>query len=164
MHAVRRVEVGQGAVVVVVVGTFRVGTVRDEGKKEEEDPYQLILDNQIKFVESEIHGGDMSSVKLEGSKKEKLAKVKYLKTESGGVVKMEDGEVAKSALQRMSAKEKAALIAEARRVKLQHDRRSLPIFKYRDDLIDAVKKYPVLVLVGETGSGKTTQMPQYLHE
>lgn len=27
-----------------------------------------------------IHGGDMSSVKLEGSKKEKLAKVKYLKT------------------------------------------------------------------------------------
>ncbi|KAF4745931.1 putative pre-mRNA-splicing factor ATP-dependent RNA helicase dhx16, partial [Perkinsus olseni] len=27
-----------------------------------------------------------------------------------------------------------------------------------------VKKYPVLVLVGETGSGKTTQMPQYLHE
>lgn len=51
---VRRVEVGQGAVVVVVVGTFRVGTVRDEGKKEEEDPYQLILDNQIKFVESEV--------------------------------------------------------------------------------------------------------------
>lgn len=43
-------------------------------------------------------------------------------SESGGVVKMEDGEVAKSALQRMSAKEKAALIAEARRVKLQHDR------------------------------------------
>ncbi|KAF4752659.1 hypothetical protein FOZ62_012991, partial [Perkinsus olseni] len=145
-------------------GTFRVGPVRGEDKKEEEDPYQLILDNQIKFVESEIHGGDMSSVKLEGDKKEKLAKVKYLKTESGGVVKMEDGEVAKSALQRMSAKEKAALIAEARKVKLQHDRRSLPIFKYRDNLIEAVKKYPVLVLVGETGSGKTTQMPQYLHE
>lgn len=27
-----------------------------------------------------------------------------------------------------------------------------------------IKKYPVLIVVGETGSGKTTQIPQYLYE
>jgi pre-mRNA-splicing factor ATP-dependent RNA helicase DHX16 len=27
-----------------------------------------------------------------------------------------------------------------------------------------VEEYQVLIIVGETGSGKTTQLPQYLHE
>ncbi|KAK8537612.1 hypothetical protein V6N12_043765 [Hibiscus sabdariffa] len=32
------------------------------------------------------------------------------------------------------------------------------------DNFDTVEEYQVLVIVGETGSGKTTQIPQYLHE
>ncbi|KAL4384317.1 hypothetical protein GQ457_15G006130 [Hibiscus cannabinus] len=48
--------------------------------------------------------------------------------------------------------------------KLQEDRKTLPIYPYRDDLLKAVEEYQVLVIVGETGSGKTTQIPQYLHE
>ncbi|KAM2002161.1 hypothetical protein ACFX15_025904 [Malus domestica] len=48
--------------------------------------------------------------------------------------------------------------------KLQEERKTLPVFSYRDELLRAVEKYQVLVIVGETGSGKTTQIPQYLHE
>ncbi|KAK4359290.1 hypothetical protein RND71_021519 [Anisodus tanguticus] len=48
--------------------------------------------------------------------------------------------------------------------KLQEDRKTLPIYSYRDDLLQAINDYQVLVIVGETGSGKTTQIPQYLHE
>lgn len=47
---------------------------------------------------------------------------------------------------------------------LEEDRRLLPIFGYRDKLLQAVHDYQVLIIVGETGSGKTTQIPQYLHE
>eukprot|EP01125_Pyxidicula_operculata_P017168 TRINITY_DN5991_c0_g1_i1.p1 TRINITY_DN5991_c0_g1~~TRINITY_DN5991_c0_g1_i1.p1 ORF type:complete len:615 (+),score=183.14 TRINITY_DN5991_c0_g1_i1:732-2576(+) len=47
---------------------------------------------------------------------------------------------------------------------LQEVRRSLPVFPHRERLLDAIDKYQVLVVVGETGSGKTTQIPQYLHE
>ena len=43
-------------------------------------------------------------------------------------------------------------------------RESLPMFKYRDELMAAIEEYQVLIVVGETGSGKTTQLPQYLHE
>lgn len=43
-------------------------------------------------------------------------------------------------------------------------RRSLPIFGYREELIEAVREHQVLIIVGETGSGKTTQIPQYLYE
>ncbi|CUM48653.1 uncharacterized protein AC631_00303 [Debaryomyces fabryi] len=43
-------------------------------------------------------------------------------------------------------------------------RKSLPVYKYREQFLDAISKYQVLIVVGETGSGKTTQLPQYLHE
>ena len=43
-------------------------------------------------------------------------------------------------------------------------RKQLPVFPYRDEFLKAVQQNKVLVVVGETGSGKTTQIPQYLHE
>jgi pre-mRNA-splicing factor ATP-dependent RNA helicase DHX16 len=47
---------------------------------------------------------------------------------------------------------------------MQETRKSLPIYFYRDELMQAVRDHQVLIIVGETGSGKTTQIPQYLHE
>ncbi|XP_061358882.1 pre-mRNA-splicing factor ATP-dependent RNA helicase DEAH1-like isoform X1 [Gastrolobium bilobum] len=47
---------------------------------------------------------------------------------------------------------------------LQEERKKLPIYPYRDELLQAINDHQVLVIVGETGSGKTTQIPQYLHE
>ncbi|CAI8056710.1 ATP-dependent RNA helicase DHX33 [Geodia barretti] len=47
---------------------------------------------------------------------------------------------------------------------LQKWRRSLPIFPARGKLLKEIKARPSCVVVGETGSGKTTQIPQYLLE
>jgi ATP-dependent RNA helicase DDX35 len=38
----------------------------------------------------------------------------------------------------------------------------LPIARYRDNLLFLIETFPVTILVGETGSGKTTQLPQFL--
>lgn len=54
--------------------------------------------------------------------------------------------------------------AEKKALTIQETRKSLPIYQYRDEFIAALEQYQVLVIVGETGSGKTTQLPQYLHE
>ncbi|KAI1279538.1 ATP-dependent RNA helicase DHX8 [Halotydeus destructor] len=43
-------------------------------------------------------------------------------------------------------------------------RQSLPIYKLKQELIKAVTDNQILILIGETGSGKTTQMTQYLAE
>lgn len=54
--------------------------------------------------------------------------------------------------------------AEKKALSIQETRKSLPIYQYRDEFLAALEQYQVLVIVGETGSGKTTQLPQYLHE
>jgi len=47
---------------------------------------------------------------------------------------------------------------------LYRQRLLLPIAKARDQILYALENFRVTVLVGETGSGKTTQVLQYLHE
>lgn len=45
-----------------------------------------------------------------------------------------------------------------------NESKNLPIYQHKSKLIQAVKDNSFLVVTGETGSGKTTQLPQYLHE
>lgn len=54
---------------------------------------------------------------------------------------------------------------EEQRIKtIDEVRKSLPVYKYRSQLLEAIREHNVLIIVGETGSGKTTQLPQYLFE
>ncbi|XP_054285604.1 ATP-dependent RNA helicase DHX8-like [Macrosteles quadrilineatus] len=47
---------------------------------------------------------------------------------------------------------------------LLEQRQSLPIYKLKDELTKAVTDNQILIVIGETGSGKTTQITQYLAE
>lgn len=47
---------------------------------------------------------------------------------------------------------------------IEEVQKSLPIYQYKQGIIDAIKEHQVLIIEGETGSGKTTQIPQYLYE
>ncbi|KAK3159755.1 hypothetical protein QOZ80_1BG0050680 [Eleusine coracana subsp. coracana] len=44
----------------------------------------------------------------------------------------------------------------------QHQR--LPVYKYRKAILYLVERHATTIVVGETGSGKSTQIPQYLKE
>lgn len=47
---------------------------------------------------------------------------------------------------------------------IKEQRESLPIYQLRKDLLAAIRDNQILVVIGETGSGKTTQITQYLAE
>ncbi|GAA0169000.1 RNA helicase [Lithospermum erythrorhizon] len=51
-----------------------------------------------------------------------------------------------------------------RRQQIQQQRRALPIASARIRLVEEIRKNDTLIIVGETGSGKTTQLPQYLFD
>ena len=47
--------------------------------------------------------------------------------------------------------------------KLRDEQANLPVAKYRQTIIDAVKTERVIIIAGDTGCGKSTQIPQYLY-
>jgi HrpA-like RNA helicase len=44
----------------------------------------------------------------------------------------------------------------------QQFRQQLPIYGYREEIINAIASNRVVIISGDTGCGKTTQVPQYL--
>ncbi|XP_064455267.1 ATP-dependent RNA helicase DHX8-like [Ornithodoros turicata] len=50
------------------------------------------------------------------------------------------------------------------RSEIKKQREALPIFPYKDRIVKIVRENQTVVLTGETGSGKSTQIVQYLHE
>lgn len=47
-------------------------------------------------------------------------------------------------------------------LEIDADREALPIFEFKQDIINAVINNLFCIVTGETGSGKTTQIPQYV--
>uniref|UniRef100_A0AC35UGJ5 Pre-mRNA-splicing factor ATP-dependent RNA helicase PRP43 n=1 Tax=Rhabditophanes sp. KR3021 TaxID=114890 RepID=A0AC35UGJ5_9BILA len=52
----------------------------------------------------------------------------------------------------------------SKKAQIEATRKSLPVYAYREAFIEAVQQHQVLIIEGETGSGKTTQLPQFLME
>ncbi|XP_046966697.1 probable ATP-dependent RNA helicase DHX34 [Vanessa cardui] len=47
--------------------------------------------------------------------------------------------------------------------KLRKAQSELPVAKYRNEIVSAVQNEKVVIVAGDTGCGKSTQVPQYLH-
>jgi len=61
-----------------------------------------------------------------------------------------------------SAKKSGVQTKHYSRQEILAQRQALPIFPNRQRLMGEVEKHPTLILIGETGSGKTTQIPQFI--
>ncbi|XVE91093.1 hypothetical protein DITRI_Ditri20bG0127800 [Diplodiscus trichospermus] len=78
--------------------------------------------------------------------------------EQGEIDFKEDGKFA----QHLKKGEAASEFAKSK--SMAEQRQYLPIYSVRDELLQVIRESQVVVVVGETGSGKTTQLSQYLHE
>ena len=126
---------------------MRFGAADRGGAAERGGEYQFVFDDGVDFLES---GG------LAGSIPDDLA-AEVLAAAAG-----RQGGAGVGAASAASGPPLSAAAAESQR--LQAVRRTLPVFSHREDLLRAIADNQVLIMVGETGSGKTTQVPQYLHE
>uniref|UniRef100_A0A7S4IG90 RNA helicase n=1 Tax=Vannella robusta TaxID=1487602 RepID=A0A7S4IG90_9EUKA len=105
-------------------------------RKREQKNYDYIFENQVDFVNSEIIPG---------------VNTKMLNTLLAVAEQQKNGPVV--------VDKKQTEFEE-----IQAMKKTLPVYPYRERFLKAVEDYQVLIVVGETGSGKTTQLPQYLHE
>ncbi|KAK9066578.1 hypothetical protein SSX86_013901 [Deinandra increscens subsp. villosa] len=112
-----------------------------KNKKQSED-YDYVFEDQIEFIQGQVMGGENVDDEAYQEEQEKS--------------------MAKSAHEKLLMF--CFVLISTSMFGLQADRKTLPVFPYRESLLKAVEDHQVLVIVGETGSGKTTQIPQYLHE
>lgn len=103
-------------------------------RKAKSESYDYVFEDQIEFIVDQYLQG--TGPELEESKEDKMKRERE----------------AREAEQRSEFEQ------------IQEARKQLPMFPYRDDLLKAVEEHQVIIIVGETGSGKTTQIPQYLYE
>ncbi|CAI9744404.1 probable ATP-dependent RNA helicase DHX37 [Octopus vulgaris] len=59
---------------------------------------------------------------------------------------------------------KVVFIPVDRKPEMQESRLKLPILSEEQQVMEAIHENPVVLVVGDTGSGKTTQVPQFLYE
>jgi pre-mRNA-splicing factor ATP-dependent RNA helicase DHX16 len=113
--------------------TRKAEIVHKKKKETDEKEYDLIFDEQIDFVMQETTKG------YDKRDKNHLAITKKVKEE-------EQDDIRK------------VVLPITEHDKILAGRKKLPVFPYREEFLAAVKDHQVLILVGETGSGKTTQV------
>ncbi|KAF3848662.1 hypothetical protein F7725_015159 [Dissostichus mawsoni] len=59
---------------------------------------------------------------------------------------------------------KEGALEAARELLMKLRKEQLPVFQHRHRVLEALQRHPVVVVAGETGSGKSTQIPQFLLE
>lgn len=121
-------------------------------KNKEQEQYDLILENQIDFIQDTmLQTNDNQKIidLIEAAELQKLAAELKSKEKENGIITC----FSFYNLAKLSAFEE-----------IQASRKLLPIYNLREELLDAIEQFQIIVIVGETGSGKTTQIMQYLHE
>lgn len=81
--------------------------------------------------------------------------------------KIEEGETDYKADHKFADHMKITTVAAsdfAKKKSMCQQRQFLPAYAVREEVLRIIRENPVVIIVGETGSGKTTQLTQYLHE
>lgn len=105
---------------------------KDRKTRQEDEQYALIMDNQIDFISQEILKGTLKDKSNVGKKAD------------------EDSD------EESFAEEKEHIMTEHEKILI--GRKKLPVFPYREEFLQAVRDNKVLIVVGETGSGKISSL------
>lgn len=93
---------------------------------------------------------------------EREARVKTKKRSYKGGVEMRGRAIDAGEATRRADALAGRIRSDAALGELQKKRAALPVAKFRDDILNAVRNHQVTLVAGSTGCGKTTQVPQYL--
>ncbi|KYQ89362.1 DEAD/DEAH box helicase [Tieghemostelium lacteum] len=127
----------------------------DEMVKKEE-----VKENQEEMTKDELERYNLT---MESFEKEEDENREYILKDQTGLEQVEE-ELARKTLLKKKIKYNVINIKVDRLKEVDETRNRLPIMMEEHNIIEKVKENDIIIICGETGSGKTTQVPQFLYE
>lgn len=115
--------------------------------------YEYVMDEEIEFVQA---------LQMEGTRKDKVTYILMYWPILWFASLRFYSELYSTLLTFLLQDEPELSESEKKKLSIEETQKSLPIFPFKEDLLAAIEAHQVLIIEGETGSGKTTQIPQYL--
>ena len=113
-----------------------------------ENKYNIIIENQTEFIKQDLLESENIPIIKNNSDNIRLKDVNDFINER------------ENKIGSMNMLEAEKLLKK--NIELQ--RKILPIYEYKEKIIELLKTNQIILIEGETGSGKTTQIPQFLYE
>ncbi|KAL1124556.1 hypothetical protein AAG570_001180 [Ranatra chinensis] len=139
----------------------------DLSSDDEESSIAVIKEESQEVIDVDEEVGGDEDNKQEDSKSENEENQQEDEKKENEENKQECGKEKNEAnIQEETASERkpAVFISVTRPPELEATRKKLPIIGEEQVIMEAVAENPVVIVAGETGSGKTTQLPQFLYE
>uniref|UniRef100_A0A9J8B2W2 ATP-dependent RNA helicase DHX29 n=1 Tax=Cyprinus carpio carpio TaxID=630221 RepID=A0A9J8B2W2_CYPCA len=140
---------------------------RDSEQKEEEQTRSAINKPRDQFIARLLTRlKQQQTLQTQAEQKERLQDAEAedswenLDTQEDHEPQRGGGLEAEEASRRLLLKLRSSALAR----RLLVEREQLPVFQHRQQVLEALRRHRVLVIAGETGSGKSTQIPQFILE
>ena len=114
----------------------------------QKNKYDILIENQMEFVKQDLLESENIPLINKNSENFRLKDV-------NNFINERDYKIGSSNLIEKEKQQKE---------KIKLERNNLPIYDYKEKILEIIKEKKILIIEGETGSGKTTQIPQYLYE
>lgn len=136
-----------------------MGSKKNAGRKGQRKAGEELTEKPVKSnpEENGAETGKSDSDTVQLAEVPEWAKAKRLKTKKTKIVNFFSDDEEERGSRSVSRDQ-----IEAKASDLLVTRKTLPVYKAKDELMERLVKNRVTVLIGETGSGKSTQIPQFL--
>lgn len=141
----------------------------DEDSRKEREAQEAFVTEHDQFEKEQVGRSALFAGEASGGLGANEDQYEYVFDEEAQIDFVKDSDKIEELKDALEHPERAALdkqIAEAEAAadKIMAVRKSLPVYAHREGLLQAIEDHQILIVESETGSGKTTQLPQFLHE
>ena len=167
LRASRKNSLEPDKVTKIILPIFSLSNENQDLKKVKEVIYQIGLEDEIIIEKIRISKTDIKKSEItdksviDASDVGDAGGVKKIKDEGAGPLSSSGGSTLKPGLKMNPY---TAMPYTPRYFELFRKRIALPVWEYQDKFLELLNKHQSICLVGETGSGKTTQIPQWCVE
>uniref|UniRef100_A0A8C9YIY1 Activating signal cointegrator 1 complex subunit 3 n=1 Tax=Sander lucioperca TaxID=283035 RepID=A0A8C9YIY1_SANLU len=148
-----------GAKISSVSGANRKRKWKEDEEEEQKAEESSDLDTSSDEEEEEEDQEEVDET-TEKEDKQEVKKEQHKTEQNGQNEKISDQEK----VENKTPSQPAVFIPVDRSPEIQEARLKLPVLAEEQVIMEAVRENPCVVICGETGSGKTTQVPQFLYE